>query len=102
MESRRRDAENLEGIAIEGQAFADHRGVAGKITLPESEADIGGRYATTGLVIFATEETPENRLYAEDVKEIAADTETFGVADFPAGCQIELLAGPGGHFGEAL
>src|SRR5258708_30535018 len=54
------------------------------------------------MVIRRTEQPPQNRLDAKDVKEIAADANAFCFADLPARGQIEPLVGPNGNFGEAF
>src|SRR5260370_23141942 len=81
-----RDAENVEGIAIEGEAFANHGGIPGIVALPEGVADVCRGSAAAWLVIFGTDEATENGLDAKDVKEIAGNAKSFGVADFAAVC----------------
>src|SRR5256884_4054513 len=102
IETRRRDADHLEGIAIQGEAFSNHRRIAGKVSLPEGVTDVCSRDAATRLVIRRTKQSPKNRLDAKDVKEIAADADAFCFADLPARGQIEPLVGPNGNFGEAF
>src|SRR5260370_39376249 len=97
-----RDAENLEGIAIESEAFANHSGVPGIIALPEGVTDIRSGGAATGLVVFGIDEAAENGLNTKDVKEIAGNAKSLGEADFAAVCEIEFLARPGGDFGESF
>src|SRR2546426_1483529 len=102
IETRRRDADNLKRITVQGQPFSNHRGVAGKISLPEGVTDVCSRYAAARLVIPRTKQPPQNRLHAKDVKEIAADADSFRFADLAARGQIESLVGPDGQFGESF
>ena len=102
IETRRRHSDDLKGIAIQGEPFSNHRGVASKISLPEGVTDVCSRHAATGLVILRTQQPPQNRLDAKDVKEIAADADAFCIADLSAGGQIEPLVGPDSDFGEAF
>src|SRR2546425_726363 len=94
IETRRRDADNLKRITVQGQPFSNHRGVAGKISLPEGVTDVCSRYTAAGLIIHRTKQPPQNRLHAKDVKEIAADADSFRFADLAARGQIELIAPP--------
>ena len=102
IETRRRDADNLKRITVQGQPFSNHRGVAGKISLPEGVTDVCSRYTAAGLIIPRTKQPSQNRLHAKDVKEIAADADSFRFADLAARGQIESLVGPDGQFGESF
>ncbi len=58
IETRRRDADHLKRIAIQDQPTPNHRGVAGKIPLPEGVTDVCTRRTATRLVILRTKQPP--------------------------------------------
>src|SRR5690242_15822942 len=102
IEAWRRNAQNFERIAVERETLSNHRWITGKISLPKRVADVCGGRGATGLVIFRTDQPPQNRLDAKDVKEITADADAFCSADLPTGGQIESLAGPSRDFRKPL
>src|SRR5690348_10587912 len=72
-------ADNRKDPAVQPNGPGGNRGVLCELGLPEGIPDHGGRRAAPGPVVFAGEDTPNNRPCAQCAEEVSADEEAVGI-----------------------
>src|SRR5262245_18988445 len=94
-ETGRRDADNLEWLAVQCELSADRARRAAEFTLPERVADDYAAGPATPFVIGGSKDASHNRRDAEDFEKIAAHPQASGRAYLPALGQVERVFTPG-------
>src|SRR5262245_5569689 len=94
-ETGRRDADNLEWLAVQCELTSDRARRAAEFTLPERVADDYAARPASPSVIGRSKDTSQNRRNAEDFEKIAAHPDASGRADLPALGEIERVFTPG-------
>src|SRR5437660_6600409 len=96
VKTRRRHAENLEGMSIERELAANDVGTAAKFPLPKRVADHRSADAAPAIVVALCDQPAQHRLHLENLKEAAADPYPSGVARLATTSQVKPLRAPRG------
>ena len=97
VETRRCDAENLEGMSINRELAPNHLGAAAKLPQPERVADHSAADTAAAIVVARRNQPAQHRLYLKNLKEAAADPHPFGVARLATLSQVKPLRAPCGN-----
>src|SRR5206468_2268527 len=93
---RRRHAGHDERVRADRHGPADYGGITAKLPLPEPIADHRARTeAAAATIVVRREDAAQHRLHAENMKEVAADPQPGGLAEFAVRRDLERFVGPG-------
>src|SRR6185436_15399374 len=87
-EAGRRDPDDLEGAAVEGEGATERGCAAAIFALPEPIADHRGRRRAAAPIVRGREYAPKHRAHRERVEELAAHPQTIHRPTLTTGTQV--------------